>query len=65
MHTETIFVIKYRSGVTYGVSPDGEGVYWYDTMADVVAAHGKGLPQMQFSDEGFDDYRERCTGFRF
>jgi hypothetical protein len=27
---------------TYGWSPDGDGFYFYDTWAELVAAHGEG-----------------------
>jgi hypothetical protein len=31
-----------RQDNLYAVSPDGVGVYWYDTMADMISSHGTG-----------------------
>lgn len=55
--SDRLYVIYEEDGsFSYGVSPDGEGVYWYDTCAEAYEQHGV-IPTTAISAEDFDTLR--------
>lgn len=55
--SDRLYVIYEDDGsFSYGVSPDGEGVYWYDTCTEAYEQHGV-IPTTAISAEDFDTLR--------
>lgn len=41
LESETAYAVHAANGhVSYGYSPDGTGMYWYDTREELTAEHG-------------------------
>lgn len=41
---DVIYRVLDEAGDMFFVSPDGEGRFWYDTLAEAQAQHGDDLP---------------------
>jgi len=56
-----LYIIEDPKGLVsdeFGVSPDGVGMIWYDTLSEVYDNHGEDLLEMYFeNDEEFDAFR--------
>lgn len=61
LHTDVIYVVSHLDddGSDYGWSPDGEGMYWRDSMAEVYHDAGfSSVKCMTFSSaREFDNHR--------
>lgn len=58
--TNTLYVVERLNdnGYDYGITPDGEGMYWYESKAEAVAD----LPEHHYehffsTPRQFDDFR--------